>query len=244
MCRRHVCLLGMFVAVMLLLGGLAACQKVELPSEEEVRLDSEKEDTDGGQSATDEGEDETVDIGDGGELFDDEDFLGVPCFDVNDFILCAEEYDQNICVVKGYIVGYTTRSMKNAVFSATDAVRTNILIASESGECDAARCIPVELAEEEYRKSLSLFDHPENLGRQVAIMGIARTYFYVPGLRDLQIFKWMDGKEPADPGLTEEPEDEVNPSEEPEEETVRKDTLKLDPSGDVITGGRVVNPKK
>lgn len=240
---RLVSLYGVVVMVVLLFGGLTACQKVELPSDDEIRLDSGEENTDEGQSDDNE-ENETVDIGDSGELFDDEDLSGVPCFDVDDYIICAEDYDQNLCVVKGYIVGYTVRSMKNAVFSVTGAVRTNILLASEADEKDVDRCVPVELADEEYRENLSLYDNPENLGCQVAIMGIARTYFYVPGLRDLQMFKWIDNKDPEGPDLPEEPEEEPDSSEDSEEETLRKDTLKLDPSGDVVPGGRVVNHKK
>ena len=112
---RLVSLYGVVVMVVLLFGGLTACQKVELPSDDEIRLDSGEENTDEGQSDDNE-ENETVDIGDSGELFDDEDLSGVPCFDVDDYIICAEDYDQNLCVVKGYIVGNTVRSMKNAVF--------------------------------------------------------------------------------------------------------------------------------
>lgn len=249
MCKRLFSFCGSIVTVVLLLGILAACQKVELPSEEELREESNEDNLETGEKP------ETNQENENGEEdyfpFEDDEYIDFPFFNVNEFIAQAESYENELCIVQGYIVGFTTRTMKNAVFSAVGAVRTNILVASDTNETDPAYCIPVELGDETYRKELSLADNPEFLGRKIAIMGISQTYFYVPGIRDIQMYKWADNgnesedessgaDEPDEPGETEDGDF----SEETEVDQSKKDTLTLDSSGEVVIGGRVVKHKK
>lgn len=250
MCKRLFSLCCYLVAIVLLPGILTACQKVELPSEEELREESKEENlgTEEKPATNQESENGTEDREEEDFPFEDE-YIDFPFFNVNEFIAQAELYENELCIVQGYVVGFTTHTMKNAVFSAVGAVRTNILIASDPNQTDPAYCVPVELGDEGYRKALSLADNPELLGRKIAIMGILQTYFYVPGIRDIQMYKWADDETEDEPQVPDESDgtsetEDVEFSEETEMDQSRTDTLMLDHSGEIVIGGRVANHKK
>ncbi len=154
--------------------------------------------------------------------------------------------------VAGYVVGHTTSSIHNAVFTAEGAVRSNVLLADSPDEREAARCLPVELKREEPRLGMSLAYNPDSLGRYLCVNGTIDLYFRVWGLRDADNYAWLgagpdgtDGEpEPpaGEPDEGEEPgpqPEEPDPPVEPDPDTAGKDTLDLRPGGEVIDGGRV-----
>lgn len=96
----------------------------------------------------------------------------------------------NAAWVKGYIVGYVptgSSKLEDAVFGATgDKVSvSNILIADNADVTDYTQCVPVQLvAKTDARDELNLFDNPENLGKEVSLLGDLTAYFSVCGIKN------------------------------------------------------------
>lgn len=91
--------------------------------------------------------------------------------------------------VKGYIVGGDLTSSK-ASFKGPFTSRTNIMIASRSGETDRDACMSVQLEKGAIRDALNLVDHPGLLGRQVVLTGdIVASYYGLPGIQNLTDYK-------------------------------------------------------
>lgn len=113
--------------------------------------------------------------------------------------------------VKGYIVGSTYRNINNAQFAA-GSVDTNLLLAA-SAECkEISLVVPLELPQGALRDALNLKDHPENLGRFVAVQAKAETYFAVRGLKGPTGFAFVDDvpdtpDDPDDPDVPDTPDD-------------------------------------
>lgn len=174
-------------------------------------------------------------------------------------------YDEYGWVV-GYVVGYTVRSMKNAAFTAEGAGQSNILIADRPDETDPENCMPIELKSADAKRSLSLLQNPEKLGRYVRLCGTFGRYFYVSGMREVDLYEWLptpqqpEEEEPApEPPIEEEPEENPEPSvpetptPEPEEPVVPepeiptpdepeeddRETVDTDENEELIDGGRV-----
>lgn len=95
--------------------------------------------------------------------------------------------------VIGYLVGTAARSMNNAVFSADADNQSNILLSSDSLCSDTTRCIPVELASEKWKKSLSLPKNVMHFRKCLLVKGIPSRYLYRKGLRNVSAGLWMDG---------------------------------------------------
>ena len=94
--------------------------------------------------------------------------------------------DGSEVVIKGYIVGYTTTSMNNVVFSTPDDKPTTDMLPSDNPhEYDELCCLPVELPTtgRNLRGLLNLYDHPEYFNQYIAIQGKLTTYFRVVGLK-------------------------------------------------------------
>lgn len=94
---------------------------------------------------------------------------------------------------QGYIVGCVKNGI-SSVSSASDVIigassgwdsQTNVLIADSPDETDYTKCIAVNLpSNRPLRTDVNLVSHPENYKKQLAVRGILRTYFSIPGLRD------------------------------------------------------------
>ena len=95
--------------------------------------------------------------------------------------------------VKGYIVGTVKdggKTYSDAVFGLESASNTNILLADAADCADASLCIPVQLPNGSVREALSLQQHPENLGKQVALCGTLEKYFGEPGVKNTSKYSW------------------------------------------------------
>ena len=93
--------------------------------------------------------------------------------------------------VQGYIVGSVKNG--NTSVSSNDQINwsapfdftTNVLIADDPACREVSNCIIVNLPNNKpLRFEVNLVDHPENLGKQLAVRGSLRTYFGQAGLRD------------------------------------------------------------
>lgn len=108
--------------------------------------------------------------------------------------------------VKGYIVGYVPgMSISEAIFGAptdADAQKTNILLASSTGEDDYNYCLAVQLPTGSIRDALNLTDNPGNLGKMVTLVGTNEKYFGVNGLKSVTDYAWgaTIDKEPTPQG--------------------------------------------
>ena len=124
--------------------------------------------------------------------------------------------DGSEVVIKGYIVGYTTTSMNNVVFSIPDdKPNTNMLLSDNPDEYDELCCLPVELPTtgRNLRGLLNLYDHPEYFNQYIAIQGKLTTYFRVVGLKSPTAFAFIappenSGDDNESGGGNEEEDDE------------------------------------
>ena len=103
--------------------------------------------------------------------------------------------------VTGYIVGYINTfdgdysklREKSAVFSATGAPNSNLLMADSPDEKNWEKCIPVQLEYGTAGRDLSLQQHPTYLGRQVTVFGLTGDkYLSVYGVRFCSAYNWGD----------------------------------------------------
>lgn len=97
--------------------------------------------------------------------------------------------------VTGYIVGFNKNMSWPAdnvygVPTETESSNSNILLASSSGETDAAYCIPVQLPAGDVRDALNLVSHPENLGKQVTIVGTNEKFFGQNGIKSTKAYNF------------------------------------------------------
>lgn len=94
--------------------------------------------------------------------------------------------------VRGYIVGYIGgTSLSAAIFDASfDKANTNMLIAGRANEVYESDCMPVKLVTTgaNPRAALNLYDHPENLGREIVVCGNIATYFKVNGFLSFRYY--------------------------------------------------------
>lgn len=121
-----------------------------------------------------------------------------PSLDTSNALTVAEAMqraaDGSEVVIKGYIVGYTTTSMNNVVFSIPDdKPNTNMLLSDNPDEYDELCCLPVELPTtgRNLRGLLNLYDHPEYFNQYIAIQGKLTTYFRVNGLKSPTAFAFI-----------------------------------------------------
>lgn len=102
--------------------------------------------------------------------------------------------DNQTTIVGGYIVGYIPAgSVKNAKFTAEQAVESNIVIADSPAETDCERCAPMQLVKgTQPRDDLNLVTHPENLGQFVVLYGVKNPYYKAAGLRPVIDYVFAD----------------------------------------------------
>lgn len=205
----------------LLLSGLSACGKIELPE------------TDSGQNTKPpQGGDQSGDQsgGDNGQGTETQgDTMSVAA------MLSRASVDDWVRV-KGYIVGYVAgTTLSKARFECPpSAPNTNMLIADTPAETDVARCIPILLdAKDGSREELNLYDNPELLGCAIVIEGAVATYFGTKGIKKMEYYSLLDGNDtPDNPDNPDKPDNPDNPD--------NPDTLPdlpiIDDNPDVIDG--------
>ena len=87
--------------------------------------------------------------------------------------------------VKGYIVGYYDYANNSSlVNSAAGAADSNVALAMTPDETDKEKTVAVQLPTGDLRTALNLVDHPENLGKELAICGDLTAYFGLPGVKN------------------------------------------------------------
>ena len=112
--------------------------------------------------------------------------------------------------VHGYIVGAVKSGLSSVTgnadinWSAPFDLATNVLIADDAACHEISQCIIVNLpAGKPLRSEVNLVDHPDNLGKHLAVLGKFRRYFGQAGLRDsngtLADFV-LEGATPPTPG--------------------------------------------
>lgn len=104
--------------------------------------------------------------------------------------------------VTGFIVGYIPDKYYDGIVFGTEGtvINTNIVLAPAADVTDINKCIPVALVGT-LRDDLGLGNHPENLGKQVTIMGNTAAYFGQTGLKETSAYAWGDkgGETPVTP---------------------------------------------
>jgi len=110
--------------------------------------------------------------------------------------------DNQLHWVQGYVVGgviddgNTTSSINagNAatalIWSAVGVRSTVIILADSSSERDYTKCVLVNLPTGDIRAAINLVDNPSNIGKEVKVLGKTRTYFGLPGVRDLEGYEF------------------------------------------------------
>ena len=218
----------------LLLSGLSACGKIELPE------------TDSGQNTNPPGNNQGGNLGGdnqgGGNNGQGSETPG-DTLSVAELQSWADVYDF-VCV-KGYIVGYVAgTTLSKARFECPPAApNTNKLIADSPFETDVLRCIPILLdAKDGSREELNLYNNPDLLGRAIVIEGFVATYFGTKGIKKMEYYSLLDGDDaPDNPNNPDNPEPPDNPDNpEPPEDPALPDTLPppptIDDTPDVIDG--------
>ena len=207
----------------LLLSGLSACGKIELPETDSGQ--NTKPPQGGDQSGDDNGG------GDNGQGTETQgDTMSVAA------MLSRASVDDWVRV-KGYIVGYVAgTTLSKARFECPpSAPNTNMLIADTPAETDVARCIPILLdAKDGSREELNLYDNPELLGRAIVIEGAVATYFGTKGIKKMEYYSLL-GNDEENPDNPDNPEDPDNPD-TPEKNDSLPDLPTIDDNPDVIDG--------
>ena len=99
--------------------------------------------------------------------------------------------EEPIAWVHGYIVGAVKSGLSSVSgnsdinWSAPFDLATNVVIADDAACREISQCIIVNLpAGKPLRTQVNLMDNPDNLGKQLAVLGKLRRYFGQAGLRD------------------------------------------------------------
>ncbi len=97
--------------------------------------------------------------------------------------------------ISGWVKGFIIGSVKSGVTSVTSAAdfdfaapfssATNVVLAASKDETDYNNCIIVNLPSgSPLRAAVNLLDNPDNLKKELNVLGTLRTYFGMAGLRD------------------------------------------------------------
>ena len=207
----------------LLLSGLSACGKIELPE------------TDSGQNTKPpQGGDQSGDDNGGGDNNQGTETQG-DTMSVAAMLSRASVDDW--VRVKGYIVGYVAgTTLSKARFECPpSAPNTNMLIADTPAETDVARCIPILLdAKDGSREELNLYDNPELLGCAIVIEGAVATYFGTKGIKKMEYYSLL-GNDEENPDNPEDPDKPDSPD-NPDDPDTLPDLPIIDDTPDVIDG--------
>ena len=107
---------------------------------------------------------------------------------------------QKAAWVTGYIVGSVDGKSitENAVFSASTATASNVLISDNPAATSIDECIPVQLPSGAVRSALNLVDNPGNLGKLVKLNGSIEKYFGVAGFKTVTEYEIEGGGSSGD----------------------------------------------
>ena len=106
--------------------------------------------------------------------------------------------------VKGFIVGVATGgdNEMEGIFEGNWTGlngyqhNTNILLAPTADTKDIRQCIPIELPNKsKIRRNLNLYNNPGNQGREVAVKGIVKEYFWTAGIKNTSEYHFFDPSE-------------------------------------------------
>ena len=179
---------------MALLFTTVACDKIEIPSNDQPQTEGSGGDNGGDNGGDD---DKGGDSGGGDDSGGDDDDNGGDTPSDKDYISVADLADiptDRYVAVRAYIVGYVKgSSIKGTVFGADGAVASNIAVADSPDETDYNRCAPVQLpTNSDVRYFLNLQDNPENLGKEVVLFGNKTTYFRTNGIKPCMDFMYAE----------------------------------------------------
>jgi hypothetical protein len=87
---------------------------------------------------------------------------------------------------------------ENAVFSASTATASNVLISDNPAATSIDECIPVQLPSGAVRSALNLVDNPGNLGKLVKLNGSIEKYFGVAGFKTVTEYEIEGGGSSGD----------------------------------------------
>jgi hypothetical protein len=107
---------------------------------------------------------------------------------------------QKAAWVTGYIVGSVDGKSitENAVFSASTATASNVLISDNPAATSIDECIPVQLPSGAVRSAMNLVDNPGNLGKLVKLNGSIEKYFGVAGFKTVTEYEIEGGGSSGD----------------------------------------------
>ncbi len=114
----------------------------------------------------------------------------------------SQAADEDFVTLKCYIVGYMpNNTIKSAVFSADEAVETNLVVADKPSETDYTQCASIQLKKgTDAREQLNLCDNPDLLHTHLLLLGTKSEYCYTTGLTNIKAFEIIesDGEEDDD----------------------------------------------
>ena len=113
-------------------------------------------------------------------------------FTVNDIRSLSLSASEAVWVI-GYMVGTARTAMSHAEFTSEAGNQSNILLSNDSLCTDTARCIPVELSSDKWKKALSLPTNLVHFRKCLLVKGIPSTYLRRKGLRNVSEGLWLDG---------------------------------------------------
>jgi len=98
--------------------------------------------------------------------------------------------------VKGYIVGSMPAEgtyIDKTIFGPAAELKTNIVIAPTADCTDASKCVGLQLPNNDIRSTLNLMEHPENIGKAVAVKGDIMKYCGGPGVKNITAYEFEGG---------------------------------------------------
>lgn len=124
-------------------------------------------------------------------------------YDVTKALTLTADKGTAIAWVKGYIVGgvkngnnaNTVDAPEDVVFGLDDIRNSAILIAASKDETDYQKCLVIGFASDSptAKPLLNLIDHPENLGKEVVLLGTLKYAFGAPGMKTITDCELLDG---------------------------------------------------
>ncbi len=185
-----------WLCLTVLMIAITSCEKLDVPTEENVQPDHVEKDTTSIPVPSSESPDSlsTEDLIDYVEYYGSTEETAYSVHDVLHFVQrYLNSYDAigyPNCYVGGFIVGFvSTNNISRTVFSHGD-IETNIVLADSIGETDYHNCIAVQLStstkgQKKVREELNLSTHPENLGAYVILHGTITKYMGALGLKSV-----------------------------------------------------------
>lgn len=104
-------------------------------------------------------------------------------------ILLQDEESYNQAWIRGYIVGYAKGTNSVTYLNSTEEevtakACTNVVLADSIGERDNTRIIIVELPKGFIRDDVNLYDNPQNLHKQLTVIGRMIPYYGFAGCKE------------------------------------------------------------